>query len=392
MLNRRHLIQALGGSAALSSLGALKVAHASLMGESRFVLVILRGAMDGLHALVPYGDPNYAKLRRSIAVPRPGARDGAIDLDGHFGLHPALAPLYDLYRKKELLPVPAVSTRYRDRSHFDAQNVLENGTGKPYGAHDGWLNRAISQMQGNRRLGLSIGPTVPLVLQGKTGVQAWSESSLPSVSEDFLGRLEMMYSMDPLFAKALEQGRMAGDVDADLSATGAKSKQAAQFITASKAAADLLSQPSGPRIAVVESHGWDTHYSQMFRMDALLDGLAKGIMSFHDALGYRWKDTTIMVVSEFGRTAAQNGSQGTDHGTGGLALLAGGTVNGGRIGGDWPGLAPNQLLQGRDVRPTTDYDSIFKAVLQGPLGMSSTQVEREVFPDSGSLKPAQGLF
>ncbi len=390
MLDRRHFLH-------LSGAAGLTVAWPSLAGaaaptENRLVFVILRGGLDGLHAVPPHGDADYYRLRPNLAVPAPGQAGGALDLDGSFGLHPALAPLHRLYNDGELLVVPAATSVYRDRSHFDGQNLLENGSGIPFGAKDGWLNRAIAQMSdGNRRLGLAMGAAVPLLLQGNARVVTWAESPLPKASEDFLKRLAYTYRHDALFARALAeaQGSMSPAMEP---AAYRRSMRGKAVVTAAKAAAELLVRDDGPRVAVMEAQGWDTHFGQKRRLTGLFEQLSTGLVTLKDGLGDHWRRTAIIVVSEFGRTAAENGSNGTDHGVGGLALLLGGAVKGGRVLGPWPGLSQAALHEGRDLRPTVDYESLFKAMLIDHLHLSPASVEDKVFPNSRPLEPATDLF
>ncbi|MBX3501337.1 MAG: DUF1501 domain-containing protein [Alphaproteobacteria bacterium] len=382
MLERRSL---LAGASALAVLTAARATFAAAPTDRRFVLVLLRGALDGLHALPPHGDKDYRRLRPTLALPP----DAALDLDGRFGLHPALGDLMPLYRAGELLFVPAAATRYRDRSHFDGQNMLENGSGKPYGAPDGWLNRAILGLNGgDRRLGLALGPAVPLILQGPARIRSWSESGLPAVDEDFLSRMTMAYRNDPLFAAALGDARGRARPAAGMGdATGDQ-----VFVKAAAVAADLLARSDGPRVAVLESQGWDTHFAQERRLKVLLRDVARGLLELKRGLGEAWRETVVLVVSEFGRTAAENASGGTDHGTGGLAILAGGAVAGGRIAGDWPGLSDRALHEGRDVPAANAYERLFKAALIRHLGLDAGFVEDRVFPASRALSPLDGLL
>jgi uncharacterized protein (DUF1501 family) len=384
MLERRSFLT---GAAALAALASARAAFAAVPTDRRFVLVLLRGALDGLHALPPHGDPDYRRLRPSLAL----SPDTVLDLDGYFGLHPALGDLMPLYRSGELLLVPAAATRYRDRSHFDGQNMLENGSGKPYGAQDGWLNRAIVGLNGaDRRLGLALGPAVPLILQGPARIRSWSDSGLPAADEDFLARMTAAYQNDPLFATALRDAR--GGVKPAVSMGDMAGEPAQVYVKAARAAADLLARQEGPRVAVLESQGWDTHFAQERRLKELFGELSRGLLELKRGLGEAWGETVVMVVSEFGRTAAENGSRGTDHGTGGLALLAGGAVAGGRIVGDWPGLSDRALYEGRDVLVANAYERLFKAVLIGHLGVDLGFVEDRVFPASRAQSPMDGLF
>ncbi len=245
MLTRRHLLKSssAGLATALASTGA---AFASAPTESRMVFILLRGGLDGLHALAPYEDRDYQRLRPNIAVKGPKSGAGTIDLDGYFGMHLGLAGLHPLYQAGELLFVPAAATQYRDRSHFDGQNMLENGSGKPFGARDGWLNRAILGMnEGDRRLGLSLGPVIPLVLQGEAGVQTWAKTGLPEVDEDFLLRLGYMYKSDPLFMDALHDATGALKPDVPMEAMRRNPSQGRNFAVSARVAADLLTRDEG---------------------------------------------------------------------------------------------------------------------------------------------------
>jgi uncharacterized protein (DUF1501 family) len=386
MLDRRTF---LASAAALAALVSTRAAFAAAPTDRRFVLVFLRGALDGLHALPPYGDQDYRRLRPTLAL----ATDAVLDIDGYFGLHPALGDLMPLYRAGELLFVPAAATLYRDRSHFDGQNMLENGSGKPYGAKDGWLNRAILGLNGgDRRFGLALGPSVPLILQGPARVTSWSDSSLPSVDEDFLSRMTMAYRNDPLFAAALRDARGGIQPSVGMGDMAGESRQAQTYVKAARVAADLLARPDGPRVAVLESQGWDTHFAQERRLSPLFGEISSGLVELKRGLGEAWRDTVVLVVSEFGRTAAENGSGGTDHGTGGLAILAGGAIAGGRIAGEWPGLSERALHEGRDVLAANAYESLFKSVLIGHLGLDQSHVEDFVFPASGAHASIDGLF
>lgn len=391
MFDRRSFLQATGGGL-VSALVSARAVFAAAPTDNRLVFVLLRGGLDGLHALPPYADKNFTRLRPTLARPTESA-PGALDLDGYFGMHRALEPLLPLYRSNEMLFMPAAATRYRDRSHFDGQNLLENGSGKPFGARTGWLNRAIVGMNGgDRRLGLSIGPAVPLILQGEAAVQTWADSALPAVDEDFLARLMRSYRNDALFLDALHDatGALKPDVSMDRMDRGARGGE--NFALSARAVADLLSRPDGPRIAVMELDGWDTHFAQERRLSSLFSRLSQGIVELKSGLGRNWARTAVVVVSEFGRTAAENGSRGTDHGTGGLAVLAGGAIAGGRIAGDWPGLSPASLWQGRDLRAVNSYESLFKAILIGHLGIDQGFVEDSIFPDSRAFDPTDGLL
>ena len=394
MLTRRHVLKTTVSAALLGSVAPARVAFGSAPTENRLAIVILRGGLDGLHAVPPYGDPRYRALRPTIAVPPPGQEDGALDLNGAFGLHPALAPLHKLYAQKQLLIVQAATTGYAQRSHFDGQNVLENGTDIPYGAQDGWLNRALLKLNdGDRRLGLSVGHSVPLVMRGDARVQTWAPTNLPQADDDFLARLAYVYEQDTMLADALREARQSQDVASGMMDRGTSGPgPRGQYKVLSQAAGRLLAAPGGPRIAVFEAGGWDTHFGQIFRLRQQLGELAAGLMTFKQNLGPAWDKTAVIVLSEFGRTAAENGSRGTDHGVGGIALLLGGAVAGGRFAGEWPGLSEKALYEGRDVRPTTDYRGLLKAMLRDRMGLDEAFIEDKVFPGSRTVKTANGLF
>jgi len=372
--------------------------------ESRVVVVILRGAMDGLAAVPPHGDRDYQSLRGDLAIPAPGKNDGAIDLDGFFGLHPALAPLHDVYAKRQLAIVNAVATPYRDRSHFDGQDLLENGTETPHAVHDGWLNRALGLIGGSQTLGLAVGQSVPLILRGQAAVTSWSPVKLPEVSAEFLDRVADLYRNDPVFAPALAMG--LGDqalVDKVSDAPGMEGggvkmnmlqRGAGLVKTVTTTVGKLLADPAGPRVAVIDVPGWDTHANQgtaAGRLAPVLAGLADGLVGLQQAMAPVWNRTVVLTLTEFGRTAHPNGTGGTDHGTATAAFVMGGAVNGGRVIAKWPGLSNAQLYQSRDLAPTSDTRSICKAILRDHLGLPLDAIDRVVFPESVDVRPLEDL-
>ncbi len=399
-LSRRHALAHLG---ALAAAGLLpRLALAGVPTERRTVVILLRGALDGLGAVPAYGDPDYARQRGQLAL---GA-DELIKLDGIFGLNPALAPLKPLWDAKQLLVLHAVASPYRERSHFDGQNLLENGTLRPQGSADGWLNRALGavpQPRDGRRLGLAVGGAVPLLMRGSIPVASWEPQVMPPVDGQFLDLLAAMYQRDPVFGPALAEAIKGEAMASAALGDDAKMKRGAgqrglgpkAFKALAASAGKLLAAPDGARVAALDMGGWDTHANQGTTKGRLFDnlaGLADGIAALQEALGPAWRDTAIVVVTEFGRTVAINGTQGTDHGTATTAWLIGGAVAGGRVLTDWPGLAPATLHQNRDLRPTTDVRALLKAVLQPQLQLSSDALGRNVFPDSGAIKPLPGLF
>ena len=388
MFNRRHFTKLT--AAGLLSGGMASPVLASAPTEKRFILINLRGAMDGLHALAPYMDRDYHKLRPTLGLGAAGTDRQVIDLNGSFGMHPALKPLEALYRNKELIFVPAVSTQYRQRSHFEAQDILEGGGTAPYQHNTGWLNRAINEMGGTpRRIGLSLGPSIPLIMRGAADIRTWSDSRLPEVDEGFLNRMNALYENDPIFHKAFTQAQQDKNKSAMMENMN---RGNGRFELSIRAALNMLKDKDGPRIAVLEAGGWDTHYAQERRLNKLFGELASAIILMKTELGPLWKDTAVLVVSEFGRTASENGSKGTDHGTGGLAFLAGGAVKGGFIRGKWPGLSRVALLDERDLAPANQLTSLFKATLIDHLGLTESQVEESVFPSTRKIKLMENLF
>jgi uncharacterized protein (DUF1501 family) len=396
MATRRSV---LAGGATLTLLAPFaRLAAAESNSDSRFVLVILRGGLDGLAAVPPYAEPAYAQLRGSLALSAPGSESGALDLDGTFGLHPALENLHAMYRGGEALVLHAAATPYRERSHFDAQNVLEAGGAAPSASGGGWLNRALAALDsaGEARGAVALADSVPLVLRGELAVTSWAPSQLPETDEDTLARVRRLYeAADPALAAslngALEARELAGDAG-DARMGGGRGGQA--IAPLASAAARFLASADGPRVAVLDAGGWDTHANQGAAQGPLalrLRGLDAGLQMLKTELGTHWRETTVLVVTEFGRTVAVNGTRGTDHGTAGCAFVVGGAVAGGRVLADWPGLAARDLHEGRDLRATTDLRSLFKGVLHERFGVSEAALARAVFPGSDSVEPLGGV-
>lgn len=396
-LSRRLLLQGLGSMALLPVCGGLRVSFAAAPGEARFVFIILRGAMDGLAAAVPYGDKNYTAARGNMALPK----SALVPIDNFFALHKSFESFGGLFKAGEAAIVHAVATPYRERSHFDAQNVLECGAARPHGARDGWLNRALGIMNvPTQTPGLAVGQTIPLALQGNVGVGSWSPAGDGLPPDALLIALQEMYSGDAAFEMALSQAVGIHDI-ADDGKMGGKRIRGGNLRgrenmeNTLKAVGKIISDPNGPRIATLEIGGWDTHAQQGLEGGALANNFATLDAAFgalKQALGPLWAQTVVLAATEFGRTVAGNGTGGTDHGTATCALIAGGKIHGGKVYTQWPGLDKTQLHQGRDLRPTTDLRQVAKAVLQSHLGLAAGDVERHIFPDSGSLRPLDGLI
>lgn len=387
MLSRRLFL----GSLAATAL-PLRLAFAAAPGERRLVLVILRGGLDGLSALPPVGDDHYKRQRGELAL----GKSEVLPLDGFFGLHPALPTFAQLYAAGQLLPLHAVASPYRDRSHFDAQDLLENGGAAPRLLNDGWLGRTLAALGGSWS-GLGVGQDLPLVLQGPGRATTWAPSALPGADTAFLARVADLYAADPLLGPALEAGFEANALAGEVLGKGGTSGKGGKRAEAAMAegAGRLLAAPEGPRIAVVELGGWDTHANQgttKGRLTLALGGLDAAIAALQRGLGPTWQDTVVVVVTEFGRTVAPNGTGGTDHGTGAAAFLAGGPVAGGRVLADWPGLGKGALYESRDLQPTLDLRSLFKGVLAEHLAVPDAALEQQIFPDSTAARPFSGLM
>jgi len=378
MLDRRRFLTVAGlGTGAM--LVAPGMAFATAPTERRFVFIIQRGAADGLHIVSPYADPAFAKLRGSLGADIAKATK----LDGTFALHPSLVETAKMFGQKQALFVHAVASPYRDRSHFDGQNVLETGGTQPYQAKDGWLNRLVAQMPQSKDEAIAIAATVPMALRGPAQVTSYAPSALPQPSDDLLMRVGQLYAADPqlhtiwsaaLEAQGLAEGSAANQDPASLG----------------KLAAGFLSKPNGPRIAMLETGGWDTHSGQVNRLAAQLKALDTLLASLRDNLGPVWAQTTVLIATEFGRTAAVNGTGGTDHGTASVAWLVGGAVKGGRVIADWPGLGNGQLFEGRDLKPTTPLDALIAGAAAESLGLDPERTARGLFP-SVTPKPVTGL-
>ena len=399
-MNRRSLLglgASLGFTVNLFGTQAFAAAEGDLA-RKKLVVVICRGGMDGLSVSPPVGDQNYAALRGSIAM----RRDQVLMLDDTFGLHPELKSVFALAQKGQARIAPAIASPDRARSHFEAQDVLETGSAKVYGAETGWLNRTLEALTPVRKVeGLSVGTTAPLILRGKVQAASWS----PGKGVDETARLPMMlqdlYRSDPLlgpaFARGLETEAMAETamaIQASGSAMGGGVQNRGGVETARKLGSTLggfMIQAGGPQIAAVSLDGFDTHANQpgpiatrLSAMDAMLDGL-------HTGLGAEWKNTVVVVVTEFGRTARVNGTGGTDHGTAATGLILGGALKRGGIVGDWPGLADKALFENRDTAPTLDMRGLFKGVLADHMGVDRALLDNKVFPDSANAKAVMGL-
>ncbi|HZV21673.1 MAG TPA: DUF1501 domain-containing protein [Hyphomicrobiales bacterium] len=403
-LSRRALLGASGALFAWSCMP--KFAFAAGNRDARLVVIVLRGALDGLSTVAPFGDPDYAALHGSLALTLDGPTP-ALPLDGFFILNPAMANFARLYKANQALVVHAAATPYRERSHFDGQDVLESGQAGPGLNNSGWLNRFAGVLPPGEavspRACLGVGAVAPLIARGPAPVLGWAPPILPRAAEDTAMRvLDLYAARDEALAAALRQGLETDKIAAKVASEPGKQKPGGNagpdnpqgMAGIARGAARIMAAEDGPRIAALAFDGWDTHAREggaTGRLANLLGGLDASIAAFEQELGSGWKDAVILIVTEFGRTARINGTEGTDHGTGTIALLAGGAVKGGRVIADWPGLKQNALYQGRDLKPTIDLRAVAKGVLRELYGVSPAELSSRVFPGSEGVKPMAGL-
>ena len=390
---------ALMGLSSAFAVGRVSFALADAPTEKRFVVVLLRGALVGMQAVVPYGDPHLAAWRPGLIPPQPGRPGGMLDLGGFYGLNPALPHLHAMYAAGEMLPIHAVAGPYRTRSHFEAQDYLQLGV--DHGMTSGWLNRVLQVLPDHRAAktgpgqGLAVGMSVPLLLRGPVRVGGWSPRSFATPNPDLYARIVALNAADPITGPALAEGlkekhfadRTLGHPMGGMHTPAYRGG----FPAVAMAAGKLLAAATGPRIAAMELEGWDTHVAQLERLHAPLAGLDAGLAALKQGMGDAWGSTAVLVVTEFGRTVRMNGTHGTDHGTATIAFLLGGAVAGGKVRANWPGLAQGNLFQNRDLQPTADVRSVAKGVLAAHLGLSSAALA-QVFPDSAAAAPMAGLL
>jgi uncharacterized protein (DUF1501 family) len=381
-----------------------RLTSAAASRDPRLVVIVLRGALDGLSAVAPIGDPAYAALHGQLALSLGGERP-ALPLDGFFALNPAMPTFSRLYREGHALVVHATATPYRERSHFDGQDVLESGHPSPGNVASGWLNRAIAALPKGERVadrgGLAVGPSTPLIMRGAAPVLGWAPQIMPAASEDLAARVMDLYAQrDAVLKAALAKGLETEKIAARDGGTGALRPQGGMYAPAgmrlaATGAVRLLAAEDGPRVAALAFDGWDTHANEggaTGRLAQLLGGLDEAFAAFETGLGDRWKETAVIAITEFGRTARINGTTGTDHGTGTVAFLLGGAIKGGRVIADWPGLGDDQLHEKRDLRPTTDLRAVLKGLLAAHLGLPAATLSEQVFPASAAVRPLQDLI
>jgi len=380
--------------------------------DPRFLTIVLRGALDGLAAVAPVGDPDWVKLRGDNSL-RLDGKTPALPLDGFFALNPAMPNVHRLYQEGHATIVHAAATPYRERSHFDGQDVLESGLPKPGPTDTGWLNRALAALEpspdaiASGRRAFAVGPITPLVVRGAAPVLSWTPPRLPPVSEETTLRvLDLYRHTDPTFAQVLEERlglaaiAKAGGIadkkpDAPAIQGGGIEQVRAYFAEAAGAAAKFLAAPEGPRIGALAFDGWDTHVNEGAvngRLANLLGALDGAIAAIKTNMGDAWQETVVTLVTEFGRTARINGNEGTDHGTATVALIAGGALKGGRVIADWPGVKEADLYEKRDLKPTTDLRAVLKGLLRDHLRVDASALTADIFPGSDAIAPMTGLL
>ena len=398
---RRELLLGSGALFAWTYMPRLALAEGR---DPRFLVIVLRGALDGLATVAPVGDPDWERLRGNDALLTSGEH-AALPLDAFFALNPAMPNLLRMYKTGHAAIVHAVASPYRERSHFDGQDVLESGLTRP-GGDTGWLNRALAALQPGERVNskqaFAVGPITPLIARGSAPVLSWAPSRLQPAGNDTMGRLlELYHHTDPKLAQALEERSAlaaiaAGDLTKSSSerVAGPLPGVRAYFTEAAAGAARFMAREDGPRVGALAFDGWDTHANEgaaQGRLSALLSALDAAFGSLQAGMGDAWKQTVVAVITEFGRTARINGTEGTDHGTATVALLLGGAVKGARVIADWPGLADSALYENRDLKPTIDLRAVLKGILRDHLRLDERAMAQTVFPGSTNVKPLAGM-
>jgi uncharacterized protein (DUF1501 family) len=391
-MRRRDFLGMAAGAALLPFGGAW--AAAARGGPKRLVLVMLRGAVDGLNVVVPYGEDAYYAARPTIAIAKPGGEEGGIALDGHFALHPALAALMPLWQAKQLAFVHAAGSPDPTRSHFDAQLFIENGTPGRHGTIDGWMNRLLATLPGAHAPtgAVAVGPTLPQILRGPMPASNLplgpaAGNALAVDKPETAAAFDRLYAGNDAMARAWRQGRAGrAELIASLPEPDAMAEGGAPPANAlpamARRLAGLIGRDRNIRLAFVSLGGWDTHVRQgnhQGQLASRLRPLGDGLAEFAKALGHDWDDTIVVVISEFGRTAKENGDSGTDHGHGNAIWVLGGGVRGGRVYGEWPGLAADALYEGRDLAVTSDYRTVLSAVIGRHLRLGDKALVR-IFP------------
>jgi uncharacterized protein (DUF1501 family) len=400
--SRREVLLASGTLFAWAYLPRLAYAEGR---DPRFLAIILRGALDGLATVAPVGDPDWVALRGDNALTLAGNAP-ALQLNDFFALNPAMPNLHRMFQANEAIIVHACATPYRERSHFDGQDLLESGLPKPGPSDSGWLNRALAGLAPGSRVDpqgsrvFAVGPVTPLVVRGSAPVLSWSPQRVMPASDDTVARLLDLYRHnDAKLASVLDDNSKISAIEqsgamAQKPGGPGPAQVRAYFSEAAGTAAKFLAQPDGPRVGALALDGWDTHVNEGIangRLSQLLGSLDDALGAVKSNMGPAWQETVVVLATEFGRTAHINGTDGTDHGTATVSLLVGGALKGGRVIADWPGLKAANLYENRDLKPTTDLRAVIKGVLKDHLRADDRVLAQNVFPGSDSVKPMAGL-
>lgn len=398
-MKRRQFLRTVALASATTGFVGLqgRLGHtAAVSRQKRLIVVFLRGGVDGLNVVIPYQEAAYYQVRPSIAIPRPGAPGGAIDLDGYFGLHPALAGLIPFWQQSKLALVHACGSPDGTRSHFDAQNYMENGTPGLRSTSSGWMNRLVAALPGASPIrAVTVGATIPWILQGQAQVANLS-LGFAATSPVALDRDQVRAGFDRLYQESVlsrayrtglevRKTQLNALVEEPVRQTVSQmnSSSPSHFTRTCEQVARLMVQESQIRLAFLETSGWDTHVDQGGSSGLMADRLetvGKGLAALAQGLGPVFADTVIAVLSEFGRTVQENGNGGTDHGYGNALWLLGGGIRGGKVYGDWRGLEDSQLHEGRELPVTTDFRDPIAMLLQQHMGIESASL-RQVFPN-----------
>ena len=401
--SRRQLLVSSGTLFAWAYVPRLALAEGR---DPRFLAIVLRGALDGLATVAPVGDPDWIALRGDDALTL-GDKIPALKLNDYFALNPAMPNLNRMYAANEAIIIHACATPYRERSHFDGQDLLESGLARPGASDSGWLNRALTGLAAAGRVdpkggkAFAVGPVTPLIVRGSAPVLSWSPQRVQPASADTAQRLLDLYRhSDVKLASVLEDNgkltaiEQSGEMSQKPSGV-APGQVRAYFAEVAGTAAKFLARPDGPRVGALALDGWDTHFNEGIangRLSQLLGALDGALDAIKSNMGTAWSETVVALVTEFGRTARINGTEGTDHGTATVALLVGGALKGGRVIADWPGLKEANLYESRDLKPTTDLRAVLKGILKDHLRADDRALAQNVFPGSDTVTPMAGLL
>ncbi|MBD2482339.1 DUF1501 domain-containing protein [Planktothrix sp. FACHB-1365] len=398
-MERRQFLKFVGlvGTSAIATFGTqgwVAKSFAVSPSPKRLIVIFLRGGIDGLNVVVPYAEPEYYAARPVIAIPKPGTEKGVLDLDGFFGIHPALSPLMPLWKQGSLAFIHAVGSPISNRSHFEAQDQLETGTPNSQKTPDGWMNRLLGVLPGHTPVeAVSVGTVIPRILSGSQSVanitlNSNSTRELPIDGDQVKAAFDQLYASNDALSLAYREGRSAREqllkeLDAEMETANQGAPLPKGFAGEARQLASLLVRDPSIQLAFMALGGWDTHINQGAATGVLanrLNPLAEGLAVLVERLGEVYRDTTVVVMSEFGRTVHENGNGGTDHGYGNVMWLLGGAVQGGKVYGKWPGLAKSELFEQRDLRVTTDFREVIAQILLSNFKLNSEQLLR-VFPN-----------